>query len=295
MRLRNNPEALDYLLSQEGLVYINPTDVKGKWHEIFGNDNPIFIEIGMGKGDFILENAKRYPDKNFIGIEKYSTVLTIAVKKAKNDEIPSNLRYLKEDAVRLNEVFDDEEIDGIFLNFSDPWPKKRHTKRRLTYKSFLDVYKKLIKDQGHLVFQTDNRGLFEYSLSSFANYGLTFEDICLDLHHSEGYDDNIQTEYEEDGTMLKQMFKNHSEKKAVNRIEKNFDKEKDSSERYLIVSDNYSLLKDLQLIEKISLEQKQSLYSVGIPAAFAIFLFDLVTIVINRLTLISQVIFPKSK
>jgi tRNA (guanine-N7-)-methyltransferase len=150
----------------------------------------------MGKGDFILENAKRYPDKNFIGIEKYSTVLTIAVKKAKNDEIPSNLRYLKEDAVRLNEVFDDEEIDGIFLNFSDPWPKKRHTKRRLTYKSFLDVYKKLIKDQGHLVFKTDNRGLFEYSLSSFANYGLTFEDICLDLHHSEGYDDNIQTEYE---------------------------------------------------------------------------------------------------
>lgn len=196
MRLRNNPEALDYLLSQEGLVYINPTDVKGKWHEIFGNDNPIFIEIGMGKGDFILENAKRYPEKNFIGIEKYSTVLTIAVKKAKNDEIPSNLRYLKEDAVRLNEVFDDEEIDGIFLNFSDPWPKKRHTKRRLTYKSFLDVYKKLIKDQGHLVFKTDNRGLFEYSLSSFANYGLTFEDICLDLHHSEGYDDNIQTEYE---------------------------------------------------------------------------------------------------
>lgn len=196
MRLRNNPEAMPMLEAHPELVFINPKDMKGKWHDVFENDHPIAIEIGMGKGDFILENAKRYPEINFIGIEKYSTVLAIALNKALKQDIPENLRFLKEDAAMLPDIFDDGEVDQIFLNFSDPWPKKRHAKRRLTYVSFLDIYRKILKEPGHLIFKTDNRGLFEYSLCSFANYGLYFNDVCLDLHHSDGYEDNIETEYE---------------------------------------------------------------------------------------------------
>lgn len=195
MRLRNNPDALDILQAHSDLCFVNPKDMAGKWHDVFGNDHPIFIEIGMGKGDFILENARRYPDINFIGIEKYTTVCAIALNKGIEEHLP-NLRYMKEDATVLPAVFAPGEVAQIFLNFSDPWPKKRHAKRRLTYPTFLDIYKILLKEEGHLVLKTDNRGLFEYSLASFANYGLYFNDICLDLHHSEGYEDNIETEYE---------------------------------------------------------------------------------------------------
>ena len=152
--------------------------------------------VGMGKGDFIIENARRNPDINFIGIEKYSTVLTIAVKKYLEMDALPNLRFMKEDAAVLGEVFAENEIDTVYLNFSDPWPKKRHSKRRLTYASFLDVYKNILKEEGHLIFKTDNRPFFEYSLVSMNNYGVRFHDVCLDLHHSEGYEDNVMTEYE---------------------------------------------------------------------------------------------------
>ena len=130
MRLRNNPDAMPFLEEQADLVFINPRDHLGKWHEVFGNNNPIAIEIGMGKGDFIIENARRNPNINFIGIEKYSTVLTIAVKKFLETESLPNLRFMKEDAAVLGEVFAEGEIDTVYLNFSDPWPKKRHSKRR---------------------------------------------------------------------------------------------------------------------------------------------------------------------
>lgn len=196
MRLRNNPEALSILEENHDIVFINPKNMRGKWHAAFGNDHPIFIEIGMGKGDFIIENARRYPNINFIGIEKYSTVLVIGVKKSRHEEELKNLFFLKEDALVLGDVFDEGEVDQIYLNFSDPWPKKRHMKRRLTYKDFLDVYKMILKEEGHIVFKTDNRSLFEYSLVSMSNYGLHFNDVCLDLHHSDGYEENIQTEYE---------------------------------------------------------------------------------------------------
>ena len=180
MRLRNNPDAMPFLEEQADLVFINPRDHLGKWHEVFGNNNPIAIEIGMGKGD----------------IEKYSTVLTIAVKKYLEMEALPNLRFMKEDAAVLGEVFAENEVDTVYLNFSDPWPKKRHSKRRLTYASFLDVYKNILKEKGHLIFKTDNRPFFEYSLVSMNNYGVCFHDVCLDLHHSEGYEDNVMTEYE---------------------------------------------------------------------------------------------------
>lgn len=197
MRLRNNPKANEILENHKNIVVLNTKENKGKWKSLFQNDNPIYIEIGMGKGDFIIENAKRYPNINFIGIEKFPSVLVGAVKKIDNAliELP-NLKLMKEDAICLNEVFDDNEIDCIYLNFSDPWPKKRHAKRRLTSHSFLPIYQSILKSGGQLILKTDNRTLFEFSLISFQKFHMEFEDVCLDLHHSEGYEDNIQTEYE---------------------------------------------------------------------------------------------------
>ena len=197
MRLTNNPKANDILAQHEDIVVLDGKKHKAKWNELFGTENPIYIEIGMGKGDFIIENALRYPDINFIGIEKFPSVMVGALKKIdqQNLSLP-NLKLLKEDAIFLTDIFDKYEVSRIYLNFSDPWPKKRHTKRRLTSPAFLDVYQNILVPNGELILKTDNRSLFEYSLVSFQNYGLYFNDVCLDLHHSEGYEDNIQTEYE---------------------------------------------------------------------------------------------------
>lgn len=197
MRLRNNPKANEILENHKNIVVINTKGYKGSWKDVFQNNNPIYIEIGMGKGDFIIENAKRYPNINFIGIEKFPSVLVGAIKKMDNESIDlSNLKFMKEDAIFLSDVFEDKEIDRIYLNFSDPWPKKKHAKRRLTSKTFLPIYQKILKDQGELILKTDNRTLFEFSLISFQQFHMDFHDVCLDLHHSEGYEDNIQTEYE---------------------------------------------------------------------------------------------------
>ena len=197
MRLRNNPKANEILEDHKDFVILDTLEKKGKWREYFNNDQPIYIEIGMGKGDFIIENAKRYPKINFIGIEKFPTVMLGAVKKIDDEGIVlPNLRLMKEDASNLMEVFDENEIDGIYLNFSDPWPQKKHAKRRLTSENFLPIYKNILKDEGQLILKTDNRILFEYSLISFQQFGMNFIDVCLDLHNSDGYEDNIQTEYE---------------------------------------------------------------------------------------------------
>lgn len=197
MRLRNNPKANEILENHKEFVVLNTKDYKGKWHQLFANDHPIFIEIGMGKGDFIIENAKRYPDINFIGIEKFPSVLVGAIKKLDEEpQVLPNLKLMKEDALVLNDVFKENEVSRIYLNFSDPWPKKKHTKRRLTSEVFLPIYQNILNENGELILKTDNRILFEYSLISFQHYGMDFVDVCLDLHHSEGYEDNIQTEYE---------------------------------------------------------------------------------------------------
>lgn len=150
----------------------------------------------MGKGDFIIENAKTYPDINFIGIEKFPSVMVGALKKIDEEEPLANLRLMKVDAIELNDIFLENEVSRIYLNFSDPWPKKKHAKRRLTSETFLPIYQNILKRDGELILKTDNRTLFEYSLISFQQFGLQFEDVCLDLHHSDGYEDNIQTEYE---------------------------------------------------------------------------------------------------
>ncbi len=197
MRLRNNPKANEILENHKEFVVLNTKDYKGKWHQLFANDHPIFIEIGMGKGDFIIENAKRYPDINFIGIEKFPSVLVGAIKKLDEEpQVLPNLKLMKEDALVLNDVFKENEVSRIYLNFSDPWPKKKHAKRRLTSEVFLPIYQNILDENGELILKTDNRILFEYSLISFQHYGMDFVDVCLDLHHSEGYEDNIQTEYE---------------------------------------------------------------------------------------------------
>ena len=197
MRLRNNPKAYDIMNENTDFVVIEPEKFKNKWKEIFGNDNPIYIEIGMGKGDFIYENARCNPNINFIGIEKYPSVLAAAINKINMQETKiTNLRLMRYDAILLGDVFNENEVDKIYLNFSDPWPKNRHEKRRLTSSKFLDVYHKILVNDGVIEYKTDNRGLFEYSLVSLNQYPLDLETVNLDLHHSPENETNIMTEYE---------------------------------------------------------------------------------------------------
>jgi tRNA (guanine-N7-)-methyltransferase len=190
MRLRNNKDAKGIITSSEYVIN-NPKDYKGKWNEVFNNKNKIYIEIGCGKGDFIIANAINHPENNYIAIEKYDTVLMYAVKKIEKD-IP-NLRFIRMDALEINEVFD-KEIDLIYLNFSDPWPKTRHAKRRLTSDIFLKLYDDIFTKEPHIIQKTDNIGLFAYSLSSLSMYGYTLVNVSLDLEHTDI--PNVITEYE---------------------------------------------------------------------------------------------------
>ena len=176
-------------------VIQNPETHQGKWHELFGNNHPIHIEIGTGKGKFITEMAKAHPDINYIGIEAYTSVIVSALDLAIEAEIP-NIKLINDNAQKLLEFFASGEVDRIYLNFSDPWPKNRHEKRRLTYKSYLEMYDQILVDGGEIHFKTDNQGLFEYSLISFSQYGLKLNAISLDLHNSD-FEGNIMTEYEE--------------------------------------------------------------------------------------------------
>lgn len=192
MRLRNVKNAKDIINSNE-YVITEPQKWFGKYNELFNNDNPIHIEIGMGKGDFIIGMAQKYPNINFIGIELYESVMVRATQKLDNmDNIP-NLRLICMDAHGLTEVFD-HEIDTIYLNFSDPWPKARHAKRRLTSEVLLSVYDSLYAGNPHIIQKTDNIGLFAYSLSSLSKYGYTLERVSLDLANEDI--DNVCTEYE---------------------------------------------------------------------------------------------------
>ncbi len=162
---------------------------------LFGNDNPIRIEIGCGKGDFVVGTAAKEPDVNFLAVEKVSDVLVIAAEKIKNSGL-SNVRVCCVDAKELEEIFPEGSIDRIYLNFSDPWPKARHEKRRLTYRTFLGIYKKILRKDGAIHFKTDNRGLFDFSLEEFKEFGMRMEKLTFDLHNSEYMEGNVMTEYE---------------------------------------------------------------------------------------------------
>ena len=191
MRLRNNKNAKEIIENSKYLV-INPEENKGNWNKVFNNDNPIYIEIGCGKGNFIIENAKKYKNINFMGIEMYDTVLMYAINKL--DEEIDNLKFIRMDARLIEEVFD-KEIDLIYLNFSDPWPKNRCAKRRLTHERFLIRYENVFRKDKKIFMKTDNVHLFEFSIESLSCFGYKLKNISLDLHNSD-YDENIMTEYE---------------------------------------------------------------------------------------------------
>ena len=173
----------------------NPEENKGKWKEIFKNDNPIHIEIGCGKGNFVTGMAKLYPDVNFIAIEKVEDVIVMAMEKARDAGL-TNVLFMDMDAERIEDFFEFGEIERIYLNFSDPWKKNKQAKRRLTHKNFLDRYKKVLREGDYIWFKTDNRNLFEFSLNSFAQENYKLENITLDLHNS-GFEGNVVTEYEQ--------------------------------------------------------------------------------------------------
>ena len=194
MRLRNVKNKEEILKSSHLLV-LDYSSYKGKWKKLFKNNNPIYIEIGMGKGDFILENAINYPDINFIGIEKYDSVIARAIQKIEGiKEMPSNLRLIRMDAINIEDAFS-KEISRIYLNFSDPWPKKRHQERRLTSNTFLKRYDSIFKDKKEIYMKTDNVSLFEFSLVSLSQNNYTLETVSLDLQNSD-IENNIMTEYE---------------------------------------------------------------------------------------------------
>lgn len=196
MRLRNVPGARDVMDANE-YVYTEPEGLAGTWSQIFGNNNPVHIEIGMGKGRFITTLASMNPDINYVGIEKYSSVLLRAVEKQDELCLP-NLRFIRMDAENITSVFGKEEVDRIYLNFSDPWPKDRHAKRRLTSRQFFARYDEILKSIGRVEFKTDNRPLFDFSVEEVNEAGWKLSVCTYDLHNDEKLvKGNVMTEYEE--------------------------------------------------------------------------------------------------
>ena len=196
MRLRNITGSRE-VIGESRFVVHEPNEQKGRWQEVFGNQNPIRIEIGMGKGKFLHTLAKQNPDINYIGIEKYSSVLLRAIQKMEQEEIP-NLLFIRMDAEEIEEIFAPGEVDRIYLNFSDPWPKDRHAKRRLPSRQFLGRYNTILKKDGRLEFKTDNRDLFDFAVAELPEAGWKAEAITYDLHNEEEMAiGNVMTEYEE--------------------------------------------------------------------------------------------------
>lgn len=199
MRLRNIPRAEGTIQAHHAVIK-RPEDQRGCWQQVFGNQNPVRIEIGMGKGRFILNMAKEHPEINYVGIERYTSVLLRAVEKYDTEEFNGlkNIRFICMDARNIGDVFAEGEVDKIYLNFSDPWPKARHAKRRLTSVEFFKRYETVLPSGGKVEFKTDNRGLFDFSLEQVEEAGWTLEAYTYDLHHNETMNaGNIMTEYEE--------------------------------------------------------------------------------------------------
>lgn len=195
MRLRHIKGAEETIAASPYVIQ-EPESCRGRWAEVFHNQNPIRIEVGMGKGKFLMELAQRHPEINYVGIERYSSVLLRGLQKREELDL-SNIWFLCIDARQLAEVFEEGEVERIYLNFSDPWPKDRHAKRRLTSPEFMAVYDKILTADGQVEFKTDNEGLFDYSLESIPQAGWRIEASTRDLHHSPMAEGNVMTEYEE--------------------------------------------------------------------------------------------------
>jgi len=194
MRLRHIPGS-EQQIEESPFVISGPEEFRGQWNMFFGNESPLHIEVGMGKGRFITELAAAHPEINYIGIERYTSVLLKAVEKRSLLFLP-NLYFLCVDARTLPDIFAEGEVDRIYLNFSDPWPKDRHAKRRLTSPQFMALYDRILAPEGQVEFKTDNMGLFDYSLESIPEAGWTITASTKDLHHSDMAEGNIMTEYE---------------------------------------------------------------------------------------------------
>lgn len=196
MRLRNIPGSRDVIAESEFVVH-EFKEAKGHWREVFGNDNPLRIEVGMGKGRFLYELARQNPDVNYVGIEKFSSVLLRAIQKQEAEPL-DNLKFIRMEAEEIAEVFGPGEVDRIYLNFSDPWPKDRHAKRRLPSRQFLERYDRFLKPDGVIEFKTDNRDLFDFAVLEVGEAKWKIEALTYDLHSDEAMNEgNIMTEYEE--------------------------------------------------------------------------------------------------
>lgn len=195
MRLRNKSWAKPLIEANPAMISVTPVGMQGKWQTRFAKSQPLMLEVGSGKGKFITEMAAAHPEMNFIALELQEVAIAYVLRKQVELQLP-NLQLILGDGANLTEYFVPGEVAGVYLNFSDPWPKTRHEKRRLTYKSFLDQYRAIMDADGVLQFKTDNQGLFEFSLVSMNNYGMQFEMVSLDLHNEKTVTDNIETEYE---------------------------------------------------------------------------------------------------
>lgn len=196
MRIRNKQQKRElYQQMQEKFVQ-NPAEYKGKWSQYFGRIAPLHAELGTGRGQFISTQAAIHPDINYIGIEKYPEVIIRALQKKQKRGV-GNLALICFDATEILDIFGDQELDRIYLNFSDPWPKKKNADKRLTARLFLDKYRQVLKPGGEIQFKTDNQQLFEFSLNSLADAGWRLRNITFDLHNSPFEEDNVMTEYEE--------------------------------------------------------------------------------------------------
>lgn len=195
MRVRHKKWAAPYIKAHPNLIVNNPSQWDGKWERRFPKRQPLNLEIGTGKGRFINTIARKYPQINFVGIEMEESVIAMALRMTVNNGL-SNIQYVLANGNQVADFFRSHSIHRLFLNFSDPWPKRRHRKRRLTSRRFLAQYQSILAPNAPIEFKTDNRNFFEYSLKSFNNFGLIFDDVTLDLHHSKENKHNIMTEYE---------------------------------------------------------------------------------------------------
>ena len=184
----------DVIISKSPYLVKNPKNYKNKWHDLFGNHNPICLELGMGRGDFIINMAKKYPNKNFIGLELYASQMVMATERLTGTNLP-NLKLINSDAIEIDNIFG-KEIDTIYLTFSEPWPKKIDEKKRFTHYTYLKLYDKIFKKDKHIILKTDNKGLFAYSLETLSQYWYVFDRVSLDLHHDENPIPNIMTDFE---------------------------------------------------------------------------------------------------